>query len=135
MHAATTNDRRRRRSGRFGIGAGLVLGGLAVSLSGCVSPQVVPISVEPAPVEVYVDGELAAGRPPESLSLRPDRSHVVLVRRAGYVTQQIVLESVREDGAPRLAPARISLRLVPEQRPGRRLEVELDPADDVPEPR
>ncbi len=124
-----------RRSGGFRMGTLLALGLSGVALSGCATQQVVPLSIEPAPVEVYVDGRLADGRPPESLSLRADRSHVVLVRRAGYLSQQVVLESIREGGETRLVPDRISLRLVSERSQGRRLQVELDPADDLPEPR
>jgi hypothetical protein len=114
--------------------AAIAIGLWTAGLPGCAAQQIVPLSIEPAPVEVFVDGRLAASGQPESLSLRVDRSHVVLVRRAGYQSRQVVLESVRQGGEVRLTPDAIALRLVPERSQARRLQVELDPADDVPEP-
>lgn len=102
---------------------------LALALSGCATEQIVPVSIEPAPVEVYVDGRLAASGAPDRLVLRPDRGHVVLIRRPGYRSEQVVLQSVARDGERRLEPGRIVVRLAPEQRRGRRIEVELDPRD------
>lgn len=103
-------------------------------LAGCAAHQVVPIRVEPGPVDVYVDGELAVRGHPESLSLPVDRGHVVLIRRPGFRAEQVVVESVRGDGgARRLVPAEIAVRLSPLQSRGRRIEVELDVAvEDAP---
>lgn len=95
-------------------------------LWGCAAQQVVPLGVEPAPVDVYVDGRLVASGAPESVTLRVDRGHVLLVRRAGYRTEQVVIESVTTNGTRRLEPARIDLVLVPNSSPGRRIDVELD---------
>lgn len=103
-------------------------------MPGCAARQIVPLAIEPAPVEVFVDGRLVASGQPESLALRVDRSHVVLVRRAGYQSRQVVLESVGRGGERRLTPDAIAFRLVPERSQARKLEVQLDPADDVPEP-
>lgn len=88
-----------------------------------------PVSIEPAPVEVYVDGRLAASGAPDRLVLQSDRGHVVLIRRQGYRSEQVVLQSVARDGGRRLEPGRIVVRLTPEAGRGRRIEVELDPRD------
>jgi hypothetical protein len=96
---------------------------------GCATEQIVPVSIEPAPVEVYVDGRLAASGAPDRLVLRSDRGHVVLIRRQGYRSEQVVLQSVDRDGERRLEPGRIVVQLAPEQGRGRRIEVELDPRD------
>jgi hypothetical protein len=98
-------------------------------LAGCASRQVVPLSIEPAAAEVYVDGARVDAAPPRSLSLRADRGHVVLIRRPGYRSRQVVLESVARDGARRLEPDRIDVRLEPVTRSGREVRIELDPSE------
>jgi len=106
---------------------------IAIGLLGCAADQIVPLSVDPAPVEVYVDGRRVDSDDPGHLALRSDRSHVVLIRRMGYRPAQVVVESVRTPDGPRLRPERIVVRLEPEQSAGRRIRIELDPADDRPD--
>lgn len=98
----------------------------------CATRQVVPLTIEPRPAKVFVDGRLVAPEASHELSLRVDRGHVVLIRRAGHRPQQVVIESVERDGVRELSPARIAVRLVPERESGRRLEVELDAGEGDP---
>ena len=81
---------------------------------GCQVPPVqrVGLRVEPADARVFVDGnEVAEGA--GWLELRADTPHVVLARRDGYRSEQIVLETRRRDGVDRLEPAEIRLALEP----------------------
>ena len=103
--------------------AGIVLGLVWV---GCVAQQQLPVEVFPQHSEIYVDGAAASLDHSGALSLRPDRSHVVLIREPGYRPQQVVLESVASDQGYRLRPGRIEVRLQPEIHAGQKIEVGLE---------
>jgi hypothetical protein len=102
---------------RVWISCGLL--GIAVAI-GCQVPPVqrVALHVEPRDARLFVDGtEVAAGS--GSLELRADLPHVVLARRDGYRSEQIVLETRRRGGVDRLEPDEIRIALeplVPKQR-------------------
>ena len=112
------NDLQRRL---WVVGIVLGLGGL-----GCVAQQQLPVQVFPQQSEIYVDGAPASLDRSGALSLRPDRSHVVLIREPGYRTQQVLLESVASDHGYRLRPGRIEVRLQPEIHAGQEIEVGLE---------
>jgi hypothetical protein len=99
--------------------------GLAL-LIGCAPRQVVPLSLTPADLTVFVDSRPIEGAPPDRLALRADRPHVLFFRKVGYRPEQVVLRSERVEGEPKLRPARIDVRLERLAPVGRRLEVELD---------
>jgi hypothetical protein len=99
--------------------------GLAL-LVGCAPRQVVPLSLRPADLTVFVDSQPIEGAPPDRLALRADRPHVLFFRKVGYRPEQVVLRSERVGGEPMLSPARIDVRLERLVPVGRRLEVELE---------
>jgi hypothetical protein len=99
--------------------------GLAL-LIGCAPRQVVPLSLTPADLTVFVDSRPIEGAPPDHLALRADRPHVLFFRKVGYRPEQVVLRSERVGGEPKLSPARIDVRLERLAPVGRRLEVELE---------
>ena len=93
-----------------------VLAGFALALGAiaCHTPPIqrVPLQLEPADAQVFVDGtRLAPGT--TSVELRSDRPHVVLSKRDGYRPAQTVLETRTVDGRPRLVPSVIRVRLEP----------------------
>jgi hypothetical protein len=108
------------------------LGLLAIGpVLGCASLQSVPLSLDPTPMVVYVDGEPLEDGAPETVSLRTDRPHVLYFKREGYRPQQVVLESGTDaTGELRLKPNRVEIRLAPIRSQGRQLEVELEPRDE-----
>jgi hypothetical protein len=121
-------ERVERRRGTGGRRAGAVAcsaAGLAL-LIGCAPRQVVPLSLTPADLTVFVDSRPIEGAPPDSLALRADRPHVLFFRKVGYRPEQVVLRSERVGGEPKLRPARIDVRLERLAPVGRRLEVELE---------
>lgn len=84
----------------------------ALANSGCAARQFVPIEIEPAPTEVFLDREpveLENG----GLELRADRPHVLYFKRDGYQPLPIVIESREGAEGPQLSPAVVRARLRP----------------------
>ena len=94
---------------------------------GCAPWQVVPVDAQPAPVELFVDGERAVATSDGGVRLRADRNHILHFQRAGYRAQQVVVRSIRGDGEPVLKPARVSVELRPVETRTRHIDVELQP--------
>lgn len=99
---------------------------LACGVAGCAPTQTISLALEPTPVEVYVDGRRLAGGAPESVELRADRSHIVMIKRQGYRSQQVALRSTRTEDGYRLLPGRVNVALRPATGRGRNVEIEVD---------
>jgi len=102
------------------------LAALLVAGAGCVPTQVVPLRVEPVPLTIYVDGERLESGAPERIKLRSDKPHVLFFKKEGYQPAQVVLRTIERQGAPRLVPAEVDVRLAPLTPKGRDLKVEFD---------
>jgi hypothetical protein len=123
----------RTEAARRGLFASASAAILVFTAVGCAPMQRVPLDLGPAPVEVYVDGERLPDPLPAELDLKPDRAHIVFVKKPGYRPEQVVLRSVEQaDGPPRLEPEHVALELRRETPKGRRLEVELDDPPPLP---
>ena len=95
----------------------------------CAPTQIVPIWVEPTPVQVFVDGHRLQSTAPREVELRADRGHVLQFERTGYQTEQVVLLSGRWRGKPHLQPEEIFVKLIPVRRQRPEVEAELDPTE------
>jgi hypothetical protein len=93
---------------------------------GCAPTQVVPVTIQPVPVSLYIDGELHAEGSPVELELRADQPHLLFFKKEGYRAEQVVLRSVPNENGPRLEPDRVEVRLSPVTPKRRNLKVELD---------
>ena len=105
----------------------------ALLVAGCalIFPfQRVPIEVNPADAEVFVDGK-AVGARDRSPNLRADKDHSVFLKRDGYRSELVILRPDRSDGRPRLEPMAVRVDLRPLV-PGRDLEVEVERPETAP---
>lgn len=99
---------------------------ISVLALGCAPTQMVPVSIQPVPVTLFIDGELYPDGAPDQLELRADRPHLLFFKKQGYRAEQVLLRSIREEGGPRLEPDRVEVRLSPESSKRRELKIELD---------
>lgn len=103
------------------------VGSLGVALA-CAPTQIVPMGLEPAPVEVFVDGRRLEEPNPSQVELRADRGHVLQFERAGYRSEQVILISGQWEGRPHLQPEEIFVQLLPLDGRKPEVEVELEPS-------
>jgi hypothetical protein len=104
----------------------LLASALLAALVACAPMQVVELRMQPAPVVLFVDGELREQAGSGEIRLRADRSHILHFERPGYRPQQVLVRSLEEAGELRLRPRRVSVRLQPIEHRHRQLEVELE---------
>jgi hypothetical protein len=91
----------------------------------CAPKQRIPLAAEPAPVAVYVDGQLQVGAPAE-VELRADRDHTLYFKKEGYTSKLVVLETKSDDDGKRLQPDQVRVTLEPRGGTGREVEIERD---------
>jgi hypothetical protein len=103
---------------------GLGIAGLLLA-AGCAPTQRVALAVAPAGAVLFVDGE-ALPAVPEAIELRSDRDHKLFFKSPGYRPELVVLRSQRVDGAPRLDPQDVRVRLTPVAPSGRDVRIERD---------
>ena len=109
---------------RVGVG---FLGFLALA---CAPTQVVPVTVEPAPMAVFVDGRRLPEATSQNVELKSDRAHVFLFKKEGYQSQQVVLRSEPGPDRPRLQPDQIQVQLIPIEGRKPDIAVSLDPIEE-----
>jgi hypothetical protein len=99
--------------------------GLALATGACAPKQRIPLEAGPAPLWLYVDGELQPALPDE-IELRSDRDHMLYFKKPGYASELVVLESRERDGRARLEPGAVRVELAPRGGSGRDLEIETE---------
>ena len=88
-------------------------GVILVGLAACAPIQRVPITVEPVPVAIFVDGRRLQATGRQTVELKADRGHVFQFEKEGYRSQQVVLVSREWEGHPHLQPEDIFVQLIP----------------------
>lgn len=104
----------------------VAMAGLALLFGlGCAPVQVVPLSVEPTPGSLHVDGR-AVSPVPDHVELRADRDHKLYFKRDGYRPELVILRSQDGEAGPRLEPARVQARLQPLSPGARDVQIERE---------
>ena len=96
----------------------------------CAPTQIVPVSMEPVPMSVFVDGQRLPGTGSQKVQLKSDRAHVFLFKKEGYRSQQVVLRSEPGPDRPRLEPEEIRVQLIPIEGRKPEIAVSLDPIEE-----
>lgn len=109
---------------RVGVG---FFGVLAMA---CAPTQMVPVTMEPVPMSVFVDGQRLPGTGSQKVELKSDRAHVFLFKKEGYRSQQVVLKSEPGPDRPRLEPEEIRVQLIPIEGRKPEIAVSLDPTEE-----
>jgi hypothetical protein len=90
----------------------------------------VPVTMEPVPMSVFVDGQRLPGTGSQKVELKSDRAHVFLFKKEGYRSQQVVLKSEPGPDRPRLEPEEIRVQLIPIEGRKPEIAVSLDPTEE-----
>lgn len=106
--------------GKYGFWA---LGVLVCGFMACAPVQQVPITVEPVPVTIFVDGRRLPEAGRQTVELKANRGHVFQFEKEGYRSQQVVLVSREWEGHAHLQPEDIFVQLIPLE--GRKPEIEV----------